>query len=183
MTLLICVALVVLTFSDAVLFGAFMPRIPVHLTRILSVVSNINSLESNDNLTTNASAPWQDMKELVYESAEAQLFISPYISTLKRYNTSYRTRPSNFSRKHKVIGCYNCPTWFINHNLNQKNRDFKACPYSECTFDPGNTGSTADVVLFFVGMLGKKKLPERRAGQIWVKCYWESPAHYSYPSK
>ncbi|BFZ13738.1 hypothetical protein BsWGS_16776 [Bradybaena similaris] len=179
MTLLIGVALVVLAFSDAVLFGAFVPRISVHLTRIMSVMSYISN--QNGNLTTNASLHGQDMKELVYDFTEAKVFTSPYIFTQKRYNTSSRNQSSNFSRKHKIIGCYNCPPWFISYSFNQYNRDFKTCPYSECTFDNGNTWSTADVVLFFVGLLGKKTTPERRAGQIWVKCYWESPAHYSYP--
>ncbi|BFZ13734.1 hypothetical protein BsWGS_16773 [Bradybaena similaris] len=39
----------------------------------------------------------------------------------------------------------------------------------------------ADVVLFFVGEIGKRKAPHRPTGQIWVKCFWESPANYDYP--
>ncbi|CAG5114956.1 unnamed protein product [Candidula unifasciata] len=181
MALLIGVTLIILTVSDALLFHVLVPGIPHHLIKI-QYMSYVTSDTSSNNFTNNTSFSEEEKKKQLYEPAEAHSFKSPYISTPKIYSTNSSIRNSNFSRKHKVISCYNCPQWFILESLNLHNRDFKVCPYSECIFDGGDRKSTADVLLFFVGALGKSTLPRRPAGQIWVKCYWESPAHYGYPT-
>ncbi|XP_013072106.2 alpha-(1,3)-fucosyltransferase C-like isoform X1 [Biomphalaria glabrata] len=125
-----------------------------------------------------------ELKDMGFEPAEDHEFKSQYIITPKvclppssvpDYVTKGNTRT-------KVISCFNCPAWFNDSKLNHHNRDFRSCEYSNCHFDvTGKFQSTADVLVFFVGYLGNTPVPSRPVGQIWVKAFWESPVHYTYP--
>ncbi|XP_005111101.1 alpha-(1,3)-fucosyltransferase C [Aplysia californica] len=131
----------------------------------------------------------RELKKMGYEAAESHSFKSPYIITpvvsskitgLNFHSGGFKScNPSG--KKKKRIACFNCPDW-MDDSAMKRNRDFQACPCPSCEYIGGRKEmASADVVLFFVGMLGKERPPPRPTGQIWVMASMESPPYFGYP--
>ncbi|KAH9504727.1 hypothetical protein Btru_062655 [Bulinus truncatus] len=126
-----------------------------------------------------------ELTKMGIEPAEDHAFRSPYIITPRVCVDPGSVRPPvpKVTRRTKIISCFNCPRWYREAKLNQKNLDFRACAYSQCTFDvTGKLKNEADVLIFFTGDLENIPVPSRPLGQVWVKAFFESPVHYGYPA-
>ncbi|XP_005101563.1 alpha-(1,3)-fucosyltransferase fut-6 [Aplysia californica] len=133
------------------------------------------------------------LHEQGYDSTDQHTFKSPFIVTPRLYRNaviemSFRNKANNKlaarPTKKKVIACYNCPTFIRNPQpFVSYNRDFSACPYSECEFHSSRDRlNESDAVIIFM----EKRIglpPPRPSGQIWISFQIEAPQRYRYPAK
>ena len=183
--------------------GSHQPSLPInaenvsvyleHLRNTSSSIRNgtfsLGVVGAGGEYVSNAQVPEslrRKLKDLGMDPAEDHKFKSPYIVSPAVYPQP-KVQRADDGVKTKVISIFNAPTWYKRPglpNLMAYNRNFRQCPYYKCEVDmDGKKQQQAEMVIFFVGTLGARMPPPRPKGQVWVKAYWESPAHYNYPSE